>query len=89
MVWTLKCNSNAFPGSKFVETLHAALSEPNEQFCQLGLLKIPTRIDAIIFWNRFKFEASMNFKGVQTLWKKSDKFTKILSQLDLHKSEFS
>jgi hypothetical protein len=31
----------------------------------------------------------MNFKGVQTLWEKSDKFTKILSQYDLHKSEFS
>jgi hypothetical protein len=31
----------------------------------------------------------MNFKGVQTLWEKSDKFTKILSQQDLHKSEFS
>jgi hypothetical protein len=31
----------------------------------------------------------MNFKGVQTLWKKSGKFTKILSQHDLHKIEFS
>jgi hypothetical protein len=31
----------------------------------------------------------MNFIGVQILWEKSDKFTKILSQRDLHKSEFS
>jgi hypothetical protein len=31
----------------------------------------------------------MNFKGVQTLWKKSGKFSKILSQLELHKCEFS
>jgi hypothetical protein len=31
----------------------------------------------------------MNFKGVQTLWEKSGKFTKILSQHDLYKSEFS
>jgi hypothetical protein len=31
----------------------------------------------------------MNFKGVQTLWKKSGKFSKILSQYDLYKSEFS
>jgi hypothetical protein len=31
----------------------------------------------------------MNFKGVQTLWEKSGKFTKILSQHDLHKSEFN
>jgi hypothetical protein len=31
----------------------------------------------------------MNFKGVQTLWKRSGRFTKILSQLDIHKGEFS
>jgi hypothetical protein len=31
----------------------------------------------------------MNFKGVQTLREKSDKFTKILPQHGLHKSEFS
>jgi hypothetical protein len=30
----------------------------------------------------------MKFKGVQTLWEKSGKFTKILSQLDFNKSEF-
>jgi hypothetical protein len=35
------------------------------------------------------FESSMNFKGVQTLWEKSNKFSKIPSRLDLHKSEFS
>jgi hypothetical protein len=28
--------------------------------------------------NRFKFESSMNFKGVQTFWEKSEKFSKIL-----------
>jgi hypothetical protein len=31
----------------------------------------------------------MNFKGVQTLWEKLDKFTKILSQHGLHNGEFS
>jgi hypothetical protein len=31
----------------------------------------------------------MNFKGVQTLWEKSGKFTKNLSQLVLHNNEFS
>jgi hypothetical protein len=31
----------------------------------------------------------MNFKGVQTLWEKSSKFTKILSPHGLHKSELS
>jgi hypothetical protein len=28
------------------------------------------------FWNRFKFEYSLNFKGVQTMWEKSGKLTK-------------
>jgi hypothetical protein len=31
----------------------------------------------------------MNFKGVQTLWDKFGKFTKILFQQYLHKNEFS
>jgi hypothetical protein len=31
----------------------------------------------------------LNFKGVQTFWEKSDKFTKILSLTDLHECEFS
>jgi hypothetical protein len=31
----------------------------------------------------------MNFKGVQTLWEKSSKLTKILSQHGIHKSGFS
>jgi hypothetical protein len=31
----------------------------------------------------------MKFKGVQTLWEKSAKFTKILYQHGLNKSEFS
>jgi hypothetical protein len=34
-----------------------------------------------------QFETSMNFKRVQTLCEKSGKFTKILSQHDLHKRE--
>jgi hypothetical protein len=40
-------------------------------------------------WNRFKFECSMNFKGVQTLWEKSRKSSKILTWHAIHKSEFS
>jgi hypothetical protein len=31
----------------------------------------------------------MNFKGVQTLWEKFGKFTKILPEHELHKSKFS
>jgi hypothetical protein len=30
----------------------------------------------------------MNFKGLQTLWEKFGKFTKILAQHDIHKTEF-
>jgi hypothetical protein len=30
----------------------------------------------------------MNFEGIQSLWEKSGKFTKILSRQDPHKSEF-
>jgi hypothetical protein len=31
----------------------------------------------------------MNFEGLQTLWEKSGKFTKIISQQDIHKSKIS
>jgi hypothetical protein len=31
------------------------------------------------FWNKFKFESSLDFKGVQTFLEKSDKFFKISS----------
>jgi hypothetical protein len=30
-------------------------------------------------WNIFKFEYSMNSKGVQTFWENFEKFSKILS----------
>jgi hypothetical protein len=41
------------------------------------------------FWNRFKFEYSLNFKGVQTLWEKSRKISKILCWLNLRNCEFN
>jgi hypothetical protein len=34
------------------------------------------RIASYKFWDKFKFEASMNFKGIQTFLKKSDKLYK-------------
>jgi hypothetical protein len=40
------------------------------------------------FWNKFKFEYSLNFKGVQTFLEKSSKFTNILSSHDLPEYEF-
>jgi hypothetical protein len=35
------------------------------------------RIASYKFWDKFKCESSMNFKGIQTFLKKSDKFYKI------------
>jgi hypothetical protein len=35
-----------------------------------------------------KFQLFLNFKGVQTIWKKSHQFTKILPSYDLHEYEF-
>jgi hypothetical protein len=64
---TLEFNLNAFPCSKNTQTLHEARLEYFEQLSQLGQLHIP------------KFESYLNFKGVQTLWGKSGKFTKNLS----------
>jgi hypothetical protein len=34
------------------------------------------------FWNKFKFESSLNFKGLQTFLEKSDKFFKSPSSND-------
>jgi hypothetical protein len=47
------------------------------------------RISCYNLWKIFKFESSLNFRGVQTFLKKIDKFSKISSSHDLHKSEFS
>jgi hypothetical protein len=47
------------------------------------------RISCYKFWSKFKFESSLNFRGVQTFLEKSDKFSKIPSSHGLHKSEFS
>jgi hypothetical protein len=39
------------------------------------------------FCNQIKFEYSWNFKGVQTFWEESYKFSKILSWGDIHECE--
>jgi hypothetical protein len=41
------------------------------------------------FWNKFKFESSLNFKGVQTFLEKSDKFFKIPSSHDTLEYNFT
>jgi hypothetical protein len=45
-------------------------------------------ISSYKFWNKFKFESSLNFKGVQTFLQKSDKFLKITSSHDIHEYNF-
>jgi hypothetical protein len=47
------------------------------------------RITSYNFWNEFKFDSSLNFKGLQTFLEKYDKFSKLSSSQDIHKSEFS
>jgi hypothetical protein len=46
------------------------------------------RIASYKFWDKFKFESSLNFKGIQTFLEKSDKLSKILSSHDILEYEF-
>jgi hypothetical protein len=85
----LKIQNGSHPCSINIQTLHVDSFEYFEQPSTLGRLQIINQIHAINSGKRIYFEISMNFKGVQTLWEKSDKFTKILSQQDHNKSEFS
>jgi hypothetical protein len=40
------------------------------------------------FWDKFKFASSLNFKGIQTFLKKSDKFSKIPCSNDISEYKF-
>jgi hypothetical protein len=55
--------------------------------CKEKLYFVPTsktqRIANYKFWNKFKLESSLNFKGVQTYLEKSNKFSKIPSSHDI------
>jgi hypothetical protein len=69
---------DAFPYFKNSKILNEVILAPYEQLSQLCQLQIPNRnhgknprIDSI-------FEYSMNFKGVQSFRKNSNKFSKIL-----------
>jgi hypothetical protein len=81
----LKFKIEAFLCSKNIETLHEARLEHDKQPNPLSWLEIPNGSSAI----KVITDSSLNFKGIQTLWKKSGKFSKNLYGLDLHKSEFS
>jgi hypothetical protein len=53
-----------------------------------GPTRSSLRISSYKFWNKFKFESSLNFKGVQTFLEKSDTFSKIPSLHDILEYEF-
>jgi hypothetical protein len=74
-----------FPCSKNILILLGARFEYYDQLSKLGRHQNLNRTHSI----NSGIELNLNFKGFQTLWEKSGKFTNILSQHDLHKSEFS
>jgi hypothetical protein len=75
--------------SKNSQFLHSARLGYYEQFSQLCPHSIPnTNIDTNLGPDS-TFQSLMNFKRDLNLPKKSGKFSKILSSLDPHKSEFS
>jgi hypothetical protein len=53
-----------------------------------GPTRSSLRISSYKFWNKFKFESSLNFKGVQIFLEKSDTFSKIPSLHDILEYEF-
>jgi hypothetical protein len=74
---------------KNIQTLQSARFEHGEQICSLAKLPIPTVSHDINFWNQIQFKSSMNFKGVPTFLKKSDKLFKIPSSLDILEYNFT
>jgi hypothetical protein len=69
---------DALPYSKNFQFLHEVILEYYEQLYQLWRLQIPNKSKVKTPGTDSIFEYLMNFKGVQTFWKKSDKFSKIL-----------
>jgi hypothetical protein len=55
----------------------------------LGTTSKSHRIESYKFWSKFKFESSLNFKGVQTFLEKHDKFSKIPSSHSIVEYEFT
>jgi hypothetical protein len=68
----------AFPCSKNIQTLQSARFEYSEQLSPLGQLPILNINQVKNPGTDSIFESSMNSKGVQTFWEKSDKFSNIL-----------
>jgi hypothetical protein len=69
--------------------LHETSQQYWEHLAQLCQLQIPNRNEVKNPVTDLVFQSLMNFKRDSNLWEKYDKFSKISSLLDLHKSEFS
>jgi hypothetical protein len=70
---------DALPCFKNTPILYDSRLECFEQLSQLCQLQIPNKTYVKNLGTNSIFENSMNFKGVQTVWGKSDKFSKIIS----------
>jgi hypothetical protein len=86
-IWKLKMD--ALPYSKNFQFLHGARFVQYEQCSQLCQHPIRNRIRVKNLGTYLTFESLMNFKRDLNHREKSGKFSKILSWLGLHKSEFS
>jgi hypothetical protein len=84
-----KVKKTALSFSKNFQFLNEASLEYSEQLFKLCQLQIPHRDRVKNPGTDSIFESLMNFKRDWNLLEKSDKFSKIPSWLDLHKSEFS
>jgi hypothetical protein len=86
---TCKFEIDAFVFSKKSQILHETRMEYCAQLYQFWLPQIPNVKNVKNPGTDSIFKSSMNFKGDQTFWEKIDKFSKILSGLDIQKNEFS
>jgi hypothetical protein len=77
LVQTCKFKTDPFHCSKNFQIFYDAILEYSEQLSQLCRLQIPNGNHVKILGTDSIFDSSMNFKGVQTFWGKSDKFFKI------------
>jgi hypothetical protein len=63
---TLKYKTKSILIFEKIQTWYGGRVEHYEQLFSLGRLPIPNRIQVTNFWNKFEFESSLNFKGIQT-----------------------
>jgi hypothetical protein len=84
-----KFEREAFVFSKKSQILHETRMEYCAQLYQFWLPQIPNVKNVKNPGTDSIFKSSMNFKGDQTFREKIDKFSKIISGLDIQKNEFS